>query len=59
LAHSGRRGARLEIEVAGDPDSSTNREAVDAKFCRYAARTLGERRALGAGTDAGAALSGD
>ena len=36
LAHSGRRGARLEIEVAGDPDSPMEREAVVAKFCRYA-----------------------
>ena len=51
------RGGRLEIEmagetlscaidrVAGDPGSPMSREAVVAKFCRYAAGALGEQRA--------------
>lgn len=58
MAGSGRRGGRLEIEVAGavlsceidrvagDPGSPMTREAVAAKFCRYATRALGERSAL-------------
>ena len=32
--------------MAGDPDAPMEREAVVVKFCRYAARTLGEQRAL-------------
>jgi len=58
LERSGRRGARLEIEVegevlacsiervAGDPDAPMGRDAVVAKFVRYAARALGEARSL-------------
>lgn len=58
MAHSGKRGGRLEIEVAGetlscaidrvagDPGSPMSRDAVVAKFCRYAARSMGEQPAL-------------
>jgi len=60
LERSGRRGARLEIEVegealccalervAGDPDAPLGRDAVVGKFVRYAANALGEARALAA-----------
>lgn len=60
LEKAGRRGARLEIEVedevlscavervAGDPDAPMGRDAVVAKFVRYAANALGEARALAA-----------
>ena len=60
LERSGRRGARLEIEVegevlscvvdrvAGDPGAPMGRDAVVGKFVRYAANALGEARSLAA-----------
>jgi len=58
IERSDRRGGRLEIDVdgetlccaiervVGDPESPMSRAAVVEKFVRYAARSLGEQRAL-------------